>query len=473
MVEAYTFSSTILREYDIRGKVGDDLTNQDAYMIGCAFGSYVREDGGRKICVGYDGRESSPIFAKELIRGLNDVGIDVENIGLGPTPMLYFSVKDRMADAGVMITGSHNPPEYNGFKMMMQNKIVYGQTIQDIGLIAATGGIKTPENKGSYREIDVKEAYVARMLRDLDVSKDYKIAWDCGNGAAGEIVQMLTAKLPGEHILLFEDIDGTFPNHHPDPTVKKNLKDLIDTVLSEKCDLGVAFDGDGDRIGAVDEKGQFIPCDKLIAIYAKEILEEHPYAPIIADVKCSQTLFDEIARLKGEPVMWKCGHSLVKAKMAETKAPLAGELSGHIFFADKWYGFDDGIYSALRLMNALNESDDVASALTAHIPETFVTEEIRFEVDEAEKFDLAERIASNIRKKYDNDNAEGEDKVTIIDIDGIRVTLPYGWWLMRPSNTQNVLVTRAEAKDAASLEKIKEMIQTEVNAIGYSVDFEE
>lgn len=469
MTEPYTFSPTILREYDIRGHVGIDLTEEDAYALGCAFGTFVFNDGGTKVCIGYDGRDSSPKLAQSLARGLTDVGIDVENIGLGPTPMLYFAVKDRMADGGIMITGSHNPPAYNGFKMMMQNKIIYGQTIQVIGQIAETGDYNVPDKPGSVRDIDVKQTYVNRILRDLSVSQDYKVAWDCGNGAAGEIVRMLTAELPGEHILLYDDIDGTFPNHHPDPTVKKNLADLIETVKNEKCDLGVAFDGDGDRIGAVDEKGNVLSSDLLLAVYAKEVLEEHPNAPIIADVKCSQALFNEITRLGGDSVMWKTGHSLIKAKMHETKAPLAGELSGHIFFADKWYGFDDGIYSAIRLLNALEESDGKASELLAHIPETFSTEEIRFEVDEREKFDLATRIADNIKAAIENGDTAHQIKIN--DIDGIRATTDFGWWVLRPSNTQNVLVARAEADSPESLEEIKKMLHDEVRKIGYQIDF--
>lgn len=462
----YKFSPDILREYDIRGRVDVDLCVEDAYAIGCAFGSYVKKDGGQTMCVGYDGRHSSPIFAQALIQGLVDVGIDVENIGLGPTPMLYFAVKDRLKDAGVMITGSHNPPDYNGFKMTMQSKQIFGDIIQEIGKIAETGDYTS--GTGSSREIDIKETYVERLLKDLtkaDLSSK-KIAWDCGNGAAGEIIQMLTSKMPGEHILMFEDIDADFPNHHPDPTVDENLIDIIDVVRTQHCDLGVAFDGDGDRVGVVDEKGQILRSDLLTALYAKEILESSPGAPIVADVKCSQVLFDEIKRLGGTPVMWKTGHSLLKDKMAELKSPLGGELSGHIVFADKWYGFDDGIYCAIRLINEIVENGAPLSTMTTHLPVLCNTPEIRFEVDETQKFAIVEEITARLKQRAD---AEGFE---VMDMDGIRLSTKDGWWLLRASNTQNALATRAEARTPEALEKLKEMVSNEVKKFGYKINFD-
>jgi phosphomannomutase len=462
---AHNFDPQILREYDIRGQVDKNLSETDAYYVGRGFGTFLKRRGGTRVCVGYDGRESSPLYCARVIEGLTDCGLIVENVGLGPSPMLYFAVKDHMADGGIMITGSHNPSDYNGFKMTLQSSPVFGSLIQDIGALVAAGDFES--GAGRAREIDIQNDYIDRILRDLDVDlTNTKIAWDCGNGATGEIVRRLTSRLNGKHILLFDEIDGNFPNHHPDPTVDENLQDLIALVRAEKCDFGVAFDGDGDRIGVVDEKGNVLRCDLLLGIYAKDVLEEHPGAPIIGDVKCSQVLFDEIARLGGEPVMWKTGHSLIKDKMAQLKAPLAGELSGHIFFNDKWYGFDDAVYCAIRLMNCVCEAGAAMSSLTAHMPVMFNTPEVRFEVDEAHKFELIEKISDSVRVLGQNDAA-----MHIDDIDGVRVVTQDGWWLLRASNTQNVLVTRAEAKTQEALDRLKKMVITEVEKVGYDVVF--
>lgn len=461
----HRFDPEILREYDIRGQVGKNISEADAYALGCAFGTYVRARGGNTVCVGYDGRHSSPALAKTLTDGLVSTGINVDAIGLGPSPMLYFAVKDRMADAGIMVTGSHNPADYNGFKMTLQSKPVFGETIQDLGRLAARGEFES--GAGAVREIDISETYIERLLRDYNGAQGdtLKIAWDCGNGATGRIVRRLTEKMPGEHILLYDEIDGDFPNHHPDPTVDANLADLIRTVKENGCDLGVAFDGDGDRIGVVDEKGDILRCDMLLAIYAREILEEREGATIVADVKCSSVLFDEIERLGGHAVMWKTGHSLIKDKMAGLCAPLAGELSGHIFFGDKWYGFDDGIYCAIRLLNEIDE-DTALSTLTEHLPPIYNTPEIRFEVDEKDKFALVEKLAQDIKSR-------AEPGCEIVDIDGVRVVTEDGWWLLRASNTQNVLVTRAEASSPEALKNIIEMVKAEVEKIGYIVTFPE
>lgn len=459
---SHHFNPVIIREYDIRGEAGTTLHDTDAYHLGRAFGTFVTARGGSRVCVGFDGRVSSPSFSRALIDGLSECGLIVDVIGLGPTPMLYFAVKDSDADAGVMVTGSHNPGKDNGFKMMLQTGPVYGAMIKEIAAIAASGAYVS--GAGSVREIEVKERYVARLLKDLSpLPRPYKIAWDTGNGAAGEIVKMLTQKLPGEHILLFNDIDGTFPNHHPDPTVDKNLKDLQETVLREKCDFGIAMDGDGDRIGTVDERGAIIRSDILLTIYAKEVLEQFPGAPIIADVKCSQVLFDAIAEMGGQPIIWKTGHSLIKAKMAETKSPLAGELSGHIFFADKYYGFDDALYCSIRLMNAMAAAKGGAlSSLIAHLPAQVNTPELRIEVPESEKFSIVPGIVRRLREE----NVPG---TSISDLDGIRVTTPTGWWLLRPSNTQSALVARVEAPTTAALEKLKGMLISELAKSGYTV----
>jgi phosphomannomutase len=467
----YQFNPEVLREYDIRGEIGKTLSSDDAFALGCAFGTYVVRLKGSKVAVGYDGRHTSPELCEALIAGLITTGIHVENIGVGPTPMLYYAVKDRMMDAGIMITGSHNPPSYNGFKMTLNSRPIFGDDIQDIGKLSASGDFEKGE--GSQRTIDLQDSYVDRLLKDLEcknsICDKLKIAWDCGNGATGDIVTQLTSRIPGEHILLYNEVDGDFPNHHPDPSVDKNMQDLIDTVINEKCHLGIAFDGDGDRIGVVDENGTIIRSDILLSLYAKEVLEDYPGAPIIADVKCSQVLFDEIKRLGGEPVMWKTGHSLVKDKMQKIRSPLGGEFSGHIFFADKWYGFDDGTYCAIRLINILAEADAPLSSLFTHIPTTYATKELRFDVEEAEKFDIITRLLSDL----ESDKSEEDEGVQITDMDGIRVMVPEGWWLLRASNTQSSLVTRAEGVSNDALEKIKQMVYTQVAKAGYNISFDE
>ncbi|MEM7651157.1 MAG: phosphomannomutase/phosphoglucomutase [Pseudomonadota bacterium] len=464
----HNFSPTILREYDIRGQIGKDLSEEDAYALGLSFGTYLIREAGidgkvGKVCVGYDGRHSSPALAKALTRGLIATGHTVEQIGLGPTPMLYFSVKDRMAEAGIMVTGSHNPSDYNGFKMTLQSGPIFGEKIQRLGEIAATGDFESGD--GKVMDVDVREQYVDRLMKDFTGNRALNIAWDAGNGAAGEILRMLTAKLPGNHTLLFDDIDGDFPNHHPDPTVDKNLVDLQKAVKDNGCDLGIAFDGDGDRIGVVDENGTVLRCDILMTIYAREVLEARPGAAIIGDVKCSQVMFDEINRLGGKGVMWKTGHSLIKDKMSEMKAPLAGELSGHIFFADKYYGFDDALYCAIRLLNEVCEAEGPLSTLTADLPTLFNTPEVRVEVDEDKKFGIAPQLIANLEGNL-------PDGTTLDDIDGIRIASPDGWWLLRPSNTQAVLVFRAESNSEDGLERLKDMALTELQKLGYSLNFE-
>lgn len=453
---AHQFSSTILREYDIRGQVGKNLSEQDAYYLGRAFATFLkRTHNAMRVCVGYDGRQTSPGMAQALIKGLNESGADVELVGLGPTPMLYFAVKDRGADAGIMITGSHNPSDYNGFKMTLQKQPIFGQTILEIGAIAAAGDFESGE--GSLSEIDIQDEYVTRLIKDLTNERPLKIGWDNGNGAAGEILRRLTAQLPGEHILLYDDIDGGFPNHHPDPTVDENLVDLQALVKEHGCDLGIAFDGDGDRIGVVDEHGTVLRCDILMTIYADEVLSTHPGAPIIGDIKCSQVMFDKIDQMGGQGIVWKTGHSLIKSKMAELNAPLAGELSGHIFFADKYYGYDDALYCAVRLINALKSPDGGLSSLTADLPKLFNTPELRIEVDEEIKFDIVPKMIESI-KAQDIDYSE---------IDGVRVSTEDGWWLVRPSNTQNALVARIEATSEDGLTRLKNMAAGELEKAGY------
>lgn len=457
MTLAHQFHPTVLREYDIRGIIGKTVNADDARAIGRGFGTQVVRQGGTKVAIGYDGRHSSPELEQAVVEGLKSTGLHVVRIGLGPTPMLYFTVRHLKLDAGLMITGSHNPPDYNGFKMMMGKAPVYGAQIQEIGTIAAAGDFATGD--GSEETIDIQDTYVDRLVQDYDGVKDLNVVWDNGNGAAGEILRRLVAKLPGKHTLLFDDIDGDFPNHHPDPTIPENLEDIIHKVKELGADLGIAFDGDADRIGAVDEKGRIIWGDQLVAIYSKDVLRNHPGATIIADVKASQTLFDQIAKLGGKPLMWKTGHSLLKAKMAETNSPLAGEMSGHIFFADKYYGYDDAPYCGVRLIGQVSRMGAL-SALRDELPEVLNTPEVRFQVSEERKFASVEEIKARVKAAA----AASGDEVN--DIDGVRVKTKDGWWLLRASNTQDVLVARAEAYSPEGLERLKGFIKAELATSG-------
>jgi len=459
----HKFHPSILREYDIRGTIGDTLKDLDCYFIGRAFGTLLRRtQNGKTVAVGYDGRQSSPSFAANVIRGLEDCGLTVENVGLGPTPMVYFAMKSRGLDAAVVVTGSHSPLNYNGVKMAYKNGPFYGAMVQEIGKLADAGDFETGE--GSASTVDVQDAYVDRMLQDYSGPKDLNVAWDIGNGASGEIIRRLVKKLPGKHVLLFDDIDGTFPNHHPDPTVAKNLVYLQKAVRDNGCDIGIGFDGDADRIGAVDERSTIIWADLLMAVYAAEVLKTHPGAAIIADVKCSRVLFDEVARLGGKPVMWNTGHSLIKAKMLELKSPLGGELAGHICFADKYYGFDDAPYCAVRLLNILSHAGKPLSKLVEHLPKMQNTPEVRFHVPAERKFQVAPEIKARLAKLALKDTE-------INDIDGVRVTTPDGWWLMRPSNTEDLLTVRAEGFNAEGLERLKKQLIEQLAESGIASPF--
>jgi phosphomannomutase len=447
---------TILREYDIRGIVGQTLSKADCRVIGQAFGSIVAREGGTTAVVGFDGRHSSPGFAQAMCEGLASTGLEVTLVGQGPTPMVYYAVREQQADAGVMITGSHNPPQYNGIKMVRSQAPVYGEQIQAIGALAAAGTFTA--GTGSIGAIDVRTDYIARLAYDCEMPRPLKVAWDAGNGAGGEVLERLIKQLPGEHLTLYTDIDGHFPNHHPDPTVETNLADLKALVTREGCDLGIGFDGDADRIGVVDETGAVIWGDQLVAIYASEVCANQPGAIVIGDVKCSQTMFDEIARVGGTPLMWKTGHSLAKAKMAETGAPLAGEMSGHIFFADKFYGHDDALYCGVRIISLLSKQGGTASALRARFPAVVNTPEVRFQVDEARKFAAVDEIVARCRTL--------PAVFEVNDIDGVRGRTADGWFLIRASNTQDALVTRAEARSDAGLARLKALVEQQVSLSG-------
>jgi phosphomannomutase len=450
---SHVFDPTTLREYDIRGIVGQTLGTKDAYAIGRGFATMVRKAGGTRVAVGFDGRESSPMLETALINGLNESGVDVVRVGLGPTPMLYYAEAVLEVDAGIMITGSHNPADYNGFKMVIHHAPFYGEQIHEIGRLAAAGD--WAEGTGTVANVDIIDDYVGRLLAGY-AGGAYRIGWDAGNGAAGPVIEKLVKLLPGEHHLLYTDVDANFPNHHPDPTEEKNLEDLKALVAEKGLDFGVAFDGDGDRIGAVDGKGRVVWGDQLLGILAEPVLKANPGATILADVKTSQALFDRITELGGKPLMWKTGHSLVKAKMKEENSPLGGEMSGHIFFFWDYYGFDDAIYGAVRLMSAVRMSGKSLTQLKDEMPAMVNTPEMRFQVDESRKFAVVDEVLDRLE-------AEGAE---VNRTDGARVNTPDGWWLLRASNTQDVLVARAEAKDEAGLARLMAQIDAQLAASG-------
>ena len=450
---SHKFDPTILREYDIRGIVGETLKVEDARAIGRSYGSILAKSGGKCAAIGYDGRLSSPMLEEAVVQGLTEAGIDVVRIGLGPTPMLYYAVSTVPGvDGGIMITGSHNPPNYNGFKMMLGKKSFFGKDIQKLGAVAAQG--EWTSGQGTWRKLSVFDEYVARVAKDYDGTKAMKVVWDAGNGATGDALVQLVKALPGTHILLNEVIDGNFPAHHPDPTEPHNLIQLQDKVAETKADFGIAFDGDGDRIGVVDGKGRILWGDQLMIILAEDVLKTRPGATIIADVKASQVLYDEIARMGGSPLMWRTGHSLIKTKMAETGAPLAGEMSGHIFFADKYYGYDDALYAAVRLLGIVARSAETITQVRDRLPTVLNTPELRFPCSETRKFQVIEEVKARLE-------AAGAD---VSAIDGVRVNTADGWWLLRASNTQDVLVARCEAKDEAGLGRLKAILAEQLKA---------
>jgi phosphomannomutase len=449
----HRFDPTSLREYDIRGIVGKTLGPDDARAIGRGFATLVRRAGGTRVAVGRDGRVSSEMLEAALVEGLTASGVDVVRTGLGPTPMLYYAEATLEVDGGIQITGSHNPADYNGFKMVLQHKPFFGEQIQQLGQMAADG--EWDEGTGTVTDADIEDAYVGRLLAGY-AGGTYRIGWDAGNGAAGRVIEKLVKLLPGEHHTLYTDIDGNFPNHHPDPTEEKNLADLKALVAEKRLDFGLAFDGDGDRVGAIDGEGRVVWGDQLLSILAVPVLRKDPGATIIADVKASQMLYDRIAELGGEPLMWKTGHSLIKTKMKETGAPLAGEMSGHIFFAQDYYGFDDAQYAAVQVINAVHVTGKSMTELRSEMPNFVNTPEMRFQVDESRKFAVVDEVLDRLE-------AEGAD---VNRTDGARVNTPDGWWLLRASNTQDVLVARAEAKDQAGLDRLMAQIDAQLAASG-------
>ncbi len=453
-------NSSIFREYDIRGVVGQDFDEAGVTLLGQAFATKVkRMTGGTTLVLGYDGRLSSPELEAALIKGFKAAGADVISIGCGPTPLLYFASHHFKAHGALMITGSHNPPEYNGFKMVIDQQALFGFEIQELETLIQTNDLITDQDAGTHRVESLHNEYVQCLISDFTTHYsdiNVRVAWDPGNGATGEVVQDLLAQIEGEHYLINGEIDGTFPAHHPDPTVEENLEQLVELVHHMDCDFGIAFDGDGDRIGVVDDKGRILFGDQLMALFAEEVLASHPKATIIADVKTSQRLFDYVKELGGEPLMWRTGHSLIKKKMREVGSPLAGEMSGHIFFADRYYGYDDALYAALRFIGIISAKGIKLSQWIDELPPVFNTPEIRIPCEHLDKFAVAKAVQACL----------DQDGVLYNSVDGVRVLTEKGWWLLRASNTQEILVARAEANSQDELDKSLDAIENYLKRAG-------
>tara|TARA_B100000029_G_scaffold283923_1_gene277625 strand:- start:17410 stop:18783 length:1374 start_codon:yes stop_codon:yes gene_type:complete len=443
-MENHKFNKTILREYDIRGIVDKDLKLIDALYLGKSFATFLKKNKLKNIIIGYDGRNSSKKIENELVKGLFLKGVKIYRIGLVPTPLLYFSMHLKNIDSAIMVTGSHNPSNYNGFKMLLKNKSLIGKDILEIAKISSTGNF-LKNSKGSIKKISLIKNYLNFLVKTASINDKIKIAWDPGNGSSGKVINLLTKKIKGSHYLINDKIDGNFPSHHPDPTVPKNLKQLQILVKKKKCDLGFAFDGDGDRLGVVDDKGNIIYADKVVAFLAKDVLKNKPKSKIILDIKSSQTVFNEIKKLNGKPFFWKTGHSLIKKKMKETKAIFAGEMSGHIFFADKYFGFDDAIYASIRFLNLFCSINKPLSNIFSSMDNSYSTPELRYNSTETEKFLIVKKLKKILKK----------EKKRFISIDGVRYSNKNGWWLVRASNTQNILVARCESDTQKNLKKIK------------------
>jgi phosphomannomutase/phosphoglucomutase len=447
-------SPYIFREYDIRGKVGEDFTEEVVKEIGKAYGTIIRRKGGRKICCGRDGRLSSSSLQEALIEGILSTGIEVINIGICPTPVMYFSLfAFEDSDGGIQVTGSHNPPEFNGLKICVGKDTIFGPQIQEIRKIIEKKDYE--KGNGKIEEREILNKYIDYVCNNIELKRPLKVVLDPGNGVCSLTAPEIFKRLGCEVECLFCEIDGTFPNHFPDPVVPENLKWLKDKVLKGGYEVGFGYDGDGDRLGVIDEKGNIIWGDQLLIIFAKDLLKKYPGAKIIGEVKCSRTLYETIAKLGGIPIMWKTGHSLIKNKMKEEKALLAGEMSGHIFFADKWFGFDDGVYASLRLVEILSQNNIPLSEYLKDIPKMYSTPEIRKECPDEVKFKVVERLI----KKFKNEG------LNVIDVDGARIEFKEGWALVRASNTQPVIVLRFEAETEEFLKRLQDIVYKSLEEI--------
>jgi phosphomannomutase / phosphoglucomutase len=442
----------IFREYDIRAIVDKEITLEEVETMGKAIGTYLGQAGKRQITLGRDGRLSSDAFREYLLKGLLSTGSQVIDIGVCPSPLLYFSIRHLKTEGGIMITASHNPPEYNGFKVCNGPDTIFGTEIQRLRLIAEKGKFMT--GTGSIREENVLPAYQEFVYKDIHLTRPLRVGMDGGNGTGGWMALPIVRHLGCQVFDLFCEIDGAFPHHQPDPTVAENLKELIDLVDRERLDVGLAYDGDGDRLGVIDHAGNIIWGDQLMILFARDILPGRPGATFIGEVKCSQNLYDDIPRQGGKILMWKTGHSLIKQKMKEVQAVLAGEMSGHLFFADRYFGFDDAVYASLRLLEILSKTGKKIPELLSGLPQTFSTPEIRVETNEETKFQLVEAAKNELSQRF-----------SIIDVDGVRVLFEDGWGLIRASNTQPVLVLRFEARSPERLQEIQSLIEEVLHRI--------
>ena len=445
-----TINPQIFREYDIRGLVDQDLTRDSVERIGKSIGTYIRRNGGKTITVGYDMRVSSIPFRDSLICGINSTGCDVIDIGMVPTPVAYFSLHHLKPDGGVMITGSHNPSEFNGFKISHGLHSLYGERIQELRRLIDVSDYE--KGMGALKHENILEDYIQGICDLVQIPRSVKVVVDGGNGCFGIVGPKLLKKIGANITELYCEPDGKFPNHHPDPTVANNMIDLIDKVKEEGAELGIGFDGDADRIGIVDEKGNILWGDQLLTIFARDILKRNPGATIVGEVKCSQNLFKDIEAHGGTAVMSAAGHSLIKKKMQETNALLAGEMSGHICFSDEYYGFDDAIYAACRILKIVASSKEKVSAMLTDVPKTAATPEIRVDCPDENKFEIVRELTESFRKEYD-----------VIDIDGVRIKFDNGWALIRASNTQPVIVFRFEANNVDNLDVIISVIRKAIS----------
>jgi phosphomannomutase/phosphoglucomutase len=448
-----SMNSHIFREYDIRGVVDKDLTDATVLDLGRSFGTFFRRHGARRVSLGRDARESSPRFRDLLVRGLTETGCDTLDVGMVPTPVLYFTLFTQAVDAGVMITGSHNPSDNNGFKVCLEKSTIFGRQIQEVKEIALRRNFET--GTGLVEERAVLPLYHEYLAANIKMGpRRMKVIVDGGNGVGGFVGAPLYRGLGCEVMELFCEPDSRFPHHHPDPTIVENMRYAIENVKKQGADLAVAFDGDGDRIGVVDERGGIIWGDQLMVIFSRAILREHPGATFIAEVKCSQTLFDDIRKHGGNPIMWKVGHSLIKAKMKKEGAALAGEMSGHLFFADRYFGYDDAIYAGARLLEILSWTDEPLSSLLASLPRTLYTPEIRLDCPDDKKFEVVQALTEHFRRSHE-----------VVDVDGARILFENGWGLVRASNTQPVLVLRFEADDEQHLRAMRTIVEERAKSL--------
>ncbi len=443
----------MFREYDIRGEVGKDLTEDSARLIGKAYATYILRNGGKRVCCGRDGRLHSKMLLDALIDGMNSTGVDIIDVGLCPTPLLYFSIYHLDSDGGIQVTGSHNPPEFNGFKMCIGKDTLFGKQIQELNKLIEQDDFEI--GSGTVKTYNIIEPYLLFLKENIKLDKPLKVVVDAGNGVAGLVAPQAFKDQGCEVVELFCEVDGNFPNHHPDPTIPKNMEALSKKVVQVGADFGVGYDGDGDRLGVIDEKGKQLYGDQLLMIFARQILKELPNAPIIGEVKCSQLLYEDIERHGGRPIMWKTGHSLIKKKMKEEKAPLAGEMSGHIFIAHRYFGFDDAIYASLRLAEIVAKEGRAISNFLKDLPKTYSTPEIRVDCPDEIKFKVVEEAKKYFKQHY-----------STIEVDGVRIQFEDGsWGLVRASNTQPVLVLRFEAKEKSRLNEIKQLVENKVAEI--------